>query len=245
MTFKAAITPSPAAPWAASGVGNAVDIAQKINAQLTLNVTAVSGSAPTLSVAIESSIDGTTGWRTIDSFAAVSAVGVQTKRFAGSDQFLRTAWTITGGSPAFTFAVSGNAILVYAAPADLFALGIPQATLASVPSDTIARSLEAATDRLDRSIGAQKTLPLISWGDDIRRDCAVLAAFEALTVRGVNPTGSEAWFLQRYRELVGAPGNTGDLTRMARGEFVLQVVDSSPDEVIGGAEVWTDHRRGW
>lgn len=71
-----------------------------------LNVTAASGTSPTLNVVIEDSVDGGTTWNSVGTFTQATAAGVQTVNvtapFAGT---LRVRWTVAGTTPSFTFAV--------------------------------------------------------------------------------------------------------------------------------------------
>lgn len=75
----------------------------RIRAQL--DVTAASGTTPTLDVVIEDTLDGT-NWNTIGTFTQRTAAGRQvidiTTPFA--DQ-VRVRWTIGGTTPSFTFSV--------------------------------------------------------------------------------------------------------------------------------------------
>lgn len=68
-----------------------------------LNVSAASGTTPTLDVTIQDSLDGTT-WNTIGTFTQATTVTRQviniTTPFA--DQ-IRVLWTIGGTTPSFTF----------------------------------------------------------------------------------------------------------------------------------------------
>jgi hypothetical protein len=70
-----------------------------------LNVTAASGTTPTLDVVIEDSIDGT-NWNVVGTFAQKVTTGREainvTVPFANN---LRVRWTIAGTTPSFTFAV--------------------------------------------------------------------------------------------------------------------------------------------
>ena len=77
--------------------------ASKIRAQL--NVTAASGTTPSLTVLIEDTLDGTT-WNTVGTFAAKTTSGREVVNVTApfSDR-LRVSWTITGTTPSFTFAV--------------------------------------------------------------------------------------------------------------------------------------------
>ncbi len=70
-----------------------------------LDVTAVSGTTPSLTVFIEDTLDGV-NWNQVGAFAAKTAVGREvinvTTPFA---KRLRVRWAITGTTPSFTFSV--------------------------------------------------------------------------------------------------------------------------------------------
>lgn len=74
-----------------------------------LDVTAASGTAPTLDVKLETSHDGVT-WRLVKAFA--QKTGVSSERISTSDldKHVRWAWTITGTTPSFTFSVAGDLV---------------------------------------------------------------------------------------------------------------------------------------
>ena len=69
---------------------------------MQLNVTAASGTSPTLDVVVQDTVDGT-NWNTIATFAQATAVTREVIRLtsAFTDQ-LRVVGTITGTSPSFT-----------------------------------------------------------------------------------------------------------------------------------------------
>jgi hypothetical protein len=70
-----------------------------------LNVTAASGTTPTLDVVIEDTLDGST-WNTIGTFTQATTTTRQvinvTTPFSDT---LRVRWTVGGTTPSFTFAV--------------------------------------------------------------------------------------------------------------------------------------------
>lgn len=71
-----------------------------------LDVTAASGTTPNLTVVVEESPNGSTGWTTHSSFTAKTGTGSQVIELRKRSQpFLRASWTITGGTPSFTFSV--------------------------------------------------------------------------------------------------------------------------------------------
>lgn len=73
--------------------------------RVQLNVTAASGTAPTLDVVLEDTLDGT-NFNTIGTFTQATAATRQvvniTTPFSGT---LRVRWTVAGTTPSFTFDV--------------------------------------------------------------------------------------------------------------------------------------------
>jgi len=73
-----------------------------------LDVTAVSGTTPSMTVTVEWSSDGT-NFATADpqdSMTAVTATGRKVKTFDVRAEHFRLAWAITGTTPSFTFSSS-------------------------------------------------------------------------------------------------------------------------------------------
>ena len=73
--------------------------------RIQLNVTAASGTTPTLDLLVEDSLDGT-NWNTIATFTQKTAAGRQvvdvTNPFAS---IVRFTYTIAGTTPSFTFGI--------------------------------------------------------------------------------------------------------------------------------------------
>ena len=92
----------------ASGNGNAIEVGDKGVARLRLNVTAASGTTPTLNVTIQTSHDGTT-WRSAGTFTQATAVSEQRATF-NIDRFVRPTWAIGGTTPSFNFTITGEAV---------------------------------------------------------------------------------------------------------------------------------------
>lgn len=78
--------------------------ASTIRAQL--DVTAASGTSPTLDVVIEDTLDGI-NWNTIGTFAQKVSAGREVINITGlfSEQ-VRVRWTVGGTTPSFTFSVA-------------------------------------------------------------------------------------------------------------------------------------------
>lgn len=106
--------PSPAVPSSTitasgnSGIINVRDTSQ--NLRLQLNVTAVSGTTPSLTVTPQDSIDGGVTWNNLTPFTAATAVGRQVLNVAGPYGYLlRFNYAVSGTTPSFTFQIDGIA----------------------------------------------------------------------------------------------------------------------------------------
>jgi hypothetical protein len=70
-----------------------------------LNVTGASGTAPTLNILIEDTLDGI-NYNTVGSFAQKTSPGREIINItAPFSETLRVSWTIAGTNPSFTFGV--------------------------------------------------------------------------------------------------------------------------------------------
>ena len=78
----------------ATGNGSAVEVGDKAVARLLLDVTARTGTTPTLDVTIQTSFDGTT-WRTAGTFTQVTATGQQRLTREHRDQVMLAIQRIT------------------------------------------------------------------------------------------------------------------------------------------------------
>lgn len=94
----------------ATGSGTAVELSAVGATEYlyaTLHVLSIAGtSTPTITVKIQSDVDGTFASPTDQiTFAAATAIGGQISRTAGAvtDTFFRASWTISGSSPSFLF----------------------------------------------------------------------------------------------------------------------------------------------
>lgn len=81
------------------------------NLSIILNVTAASGTTPSLTVEVQWSNDGTTFFSasTPDAFTAITAVGTALKPFQVKGRFARLKYTVTGTTPSFTLTATGYA----------------------------------------------------------------------------------------------------------------------------------------
>jgi hypothetical protein len=82
------------------------DIGTGDDLAVMLDVTAVSGTTPNMTVSVQWSNDGST-WFTADpadTFTALTAAGKVTKLFTIKGLYARLSYAITGTTPSFTFA---------------------------------------------------------------------------------------------------------------------------------------------
>jgi hypothetical protein len=73
-----------------------------------VNVSAVSGTSPSLTIGVQWSADGGATWADadpVDTFTAITAAGVKAKTFQRKSPMHRITWAITGTTPSFTFDV--------------------------------------------------------------------------------------------------------------------------------------------
>jgi len=79
--------------------------------RLKFDVTAASGTSPTLNVTLQTSSDNgvSDSWRTLGS-ALTQATGVTSQyvSFGGVDRFVRASYTIGGTTPSFTWSLIGE-----------------------------------------------------------------------------------------------------------------------------------------
>jgi hypothetical protein len=73
-------------------------------ANILLDITAVSGTTPSMTVTVETSGEGTS-WFSHTAFPAKTAAGKDVLRLANLGSFLRVSHTISGTTPSFTFSV--------------------------------------------------------------------------------------------------------------------------------------------
>lgn len=86
-----------------SGTGVEIDAG---SLSLLLDVTAASGTSPTLDITIEGSPDNST-WFTLGTFTQKTAVSSERKAFPGA-AFVRSRSVVAGTTPSFTYSVTGT-----------------------------------------------------------------------------------------------------------------------------------------
>lgn len=106
---------------------------------------------------------------------------------------------------------------------------------------TIDDALTAASSVMDSYLSARFIMPIITWGEDLRRCCTIIAAYDLMTVRGHAPMGPDENLRLRYLDLLKW------LADIAAGKIHPIVEDSSEaeDAIGGGPSIGTDPPRGW
>lgn len=248
MASSAAVSLLASSARTTTGSGAAVDLAEKTTCVLYLDVTAVSGTG-TLTVTVQTSPNGTSGWTTVSPsagssgstvFTAASAVGLQKVTFPDCSQYVRASWSITGGAT-FTFSVLGTALLRFAAVADVLRFGVRAAGLSDVSAVDIDASCGRATDEIVSALDAQEYKgPFDAWGEDVRGSAATLAGYYALLARGFRPDDGADPIVQAVADV------RAWLDLVAKGSRrPFGVADSTDDEDEGDAYVHTSTARGW
>lgn len=99
-----------------------------------------------------------------------------------------------------------------------------------------------ASDVIDGYLRSRFTLPLTAWEQDLRRACAVIAAWDLISVRGYSPDDDPA-LKARYDAIIKW------LEGVAAGKITPSVTDSSPGaepgSPSGGPRVISSTSRGW
>lgn len=111
----------------------------------------------------------------------------------------------------------------YATPADLVLYGVNAQALASTYTPAQQQTaLDTSAQYIDSYLAGHLTLPLKSWGADIRRACAVLAAYDLMFSRGYNPAdGADVLLKERHDDIVSW------LKGISQGKIMPSVQDSS------------------
>lgn len=112
MSYGTAVVVS--ASSAKTTTGQSSTTACEVGAKLAVwvNVSAVSGTTPTLDLSVQWSQDGGTAWadaEATDSFNQITAPKVVAKTFDRKGDHFRLRWVIAGTTPSFTFEARSQA----------------------------------------------------------------------------------------------------------------------------------------
>lgn len=92
----------------ATGQTGAFDVGHQDFISVMADVTAVSGTTPSMTLTVEWSPDGSTWYQgdTADTFTALTAAGKKVKTFQVKGVLARVVYTISGTTPSFTFSLT-------------------------------------------------------------------------------------------------------------------------------------------
>lgn len=242
MTPATAVTLEASAAQTATGQGSSLDLGTAVDTlRLTLDVTAVAGTSPTLLVTIQTSSDGA-AWRNVKSFTARNAVGQEALVFVPVDRYVRAIWTIGGtGGPSFTFSLAGEKLKPYANVA-YFRKAHSGGVFATATDEHLEPYLAASSVEFAGYFGGRYGMPLLSWGDDVRKKVCSHAAWGYMSEkRGFNPESpADAVFRMNYDDAINW------LKLVMRNDINPPgIVDSTPDKTEEFIEIVTETSRGW
>lgn len=139
--------------------------------------------------------------------------------------------------------------MAYASTSDLIISGLPATALGSLTPAQQAAALEDASQEIDTYLRGRFPLPLLAWGADIRKATCVIAAYNAMGVRGYNPqAGADVIILTRYEQTIewlrdvqrrAAHPNVTVTEPATEYEQPLVITSSA----VGGG--FTERNRGW
>ena len=87
---------------------NAAELGDRGTVRTNVNVSAVTGTSPTLDVIMQTSEDGATNWVDLGSISEMTAAGSQRKIFPACDRFVRAQYTVGGVAPVSSVTEGGT-----------------------------------------------------------------------------------------------------------------------------------------
>ncbi len=129
----------------------------------------------------------------------------------------------------------------YATTADLTRFAVNASAFGGISTLDQQAALAAASSYADSKLRGRFALPLLAWGDDLRRAVCYIAAYDLLSVRGFNPVaGSDSNLRQRYED--GVKWLDG-VERQNIHPDVTPSPEQSPK--YDDPKIVTSTRRGW
>lgn len=104
------VTLRESAAMTSSTTGEWLELGDRGTLRLDLEITAVSGTAPSLHVQIETAKTTSGTARVVDAFGPERAVASRRRAMSGLDRYVRYVATLGGTTPSFTFSLTGEAV---------------------------------------------------------------------------------------------------------------------------------------
>lgn len=136
--------------------------------------------------------------------------------------------------------------VVYATVAEARQLGLSGRAFSDTDAADFLANIQSASDEASSYLANQYELPILAWGNDVKGVVSKIAAYEFLSVRGLNPDGSasdqnvkdRAKDARQWLQMVGQ----GKATPVG-------IQDSTPGQVAGTPGFQPDSisssQRGW
>jgi hypothetical protein len=234
----------------ASGSGAAVDLLDPAFAPdglpravvtLLLDVTAASGTSPSLTVTVETSPSGSS-WEPVLAFAAQLGTGYQRLRFGPLERYVRVRWVVAGTLPSITFSITGTAEVVYADHDDFYALGLPHAAIGTTdPPDLLTSCLLAASSQVTSRVPPRYKFPLRApYPESLKQAVCAIAALKFLQQRGFDPDDPADKEVEDAHDEALAW-----LEGIATDETIPDWIDATPSVDDVAPDVFTNDMRGW
>ncbi len=134
----------------------------------------------------------------------------------------------------------------YCTRPELYIWGAPAAAFTDVEPDDQDQGIMGASAVIDGYLKSHVNLPLLSFGRDIKRACAIIAAYDLISAsRGRNPeeAGDRDPLYGRYKATMAWLSDVGEglVTTSAVGSPIAPVETEAP----GTATVSSNRQRGW
>jgi hypothetical protein len=230
----------PSAALTGAGVSDKVDLAQYHGGRFAALVTAAP-SGQTLTLIIERSGDGLSGWTTAATFPVISAAGEYVVESADLDRFVRVR-RAPSGVGSWTFGVSGTAHLIYARIRDRALVGIRQAAVPNIDDATkaLATALRATADVADML--NRYDHPLRAWPSSITGHAIAFWDWHLVSGEGVDTNDPGAILYRTARD--DAAVALGLISGSAGSSYVRKsapvgIVDSAPANELGEVKRWS------
>lgn len=114
----------------------------------------------------------------------------------------------------------------YCTVAELGTKGVNPEAIEDIDPQRKLEAIASTSDYMDGFFKSQAVLPLVSWGDDVRECCAVLAAAKLMRVRGSSYNSEDPFWLEVARK-------ERWLLNISRRDVTPQWVTSAPAAKLG------------
>lgn len=242
------ITLRASATVTADGVGSAVDVEDRTYTEITLDITAITG---TINVVIESS-PSLSSWTALGHFNTLNSTGLRKLVIPEGSKWLRAKWTVGGVSPSITFVITGRAHQLYITPEDMRDTSeVVAKAMSNIPVLAQAKACLAASAEAEAYLAGANTLPIKSLDAATLRHIAKLGVFELFQFRPGTAVAAATTSTGSSSMEVGRSEALGWLKSVATGKARPPgLVDATPEteeEGISDSEliVISNPGRGW